>query len=209
MTRHFGFVAIVAVCLLCASCVVESKNPISDLAAAKQDVELRGLWMATDQQGNKNYLHVGAESEKPFAPGLQVPEEGLMRFWLISHEAKDGKLSKPFGMRFFVSQLGDDRYANLVVDADFDGRSRPTTYWFLKYRLDGDKLETWGMNFQETAKVVESGRLKGEVVRDPQKPSEIKSVTITDTQANIQSFLRESAATVFLEQNKTVYTRIR
>jgi hypothetical protein len=208
--NKLSLAGLAALLVLLPSCLPESKQPISNLETARQDFELHGLWVATRQDGGKSYLHVGAQCDEPLLDSSPAPEEGLMRFCIVYQDVKTGALSKPFGMSFFVSKVGNDHYANLAKFADRDDTARTITYWFYKYRVAGDRLDTWGMNLKHTARVVESGRLKGEVVRRKDKPDQIESVLITDTQANIQALLRDPAsAELFPDEAKTSYVRVR
>jgi hypothetical protein len=146
------------------------------------------------------YLHVGAASQDEAA---ERPK--LMQFCLLTHKADTKELSQPFAERFFVSRLGDSSYANVIVEPESDHSK--TKYWLFKYSVGGDRLSVWGMNSEETARVIEAGQLKGAVQRDGK--NRITKVYLTDTTENLQRFLRDGGdRIVFTDSGRTVYSRV-
>jgi hypothetical protein len=63
------------------------------------------------------------------------------------------------------------------------------------------------MNWEETARVIEAGQLKGTVERDGK--SRLTKVNIADTTENLQRFLRGGGdRIVFADSGRTVYSRV-
>jgi hypothetical protein len=146
------------------------------------------------------YLHVGAATQEEAAERLK-----LMQFCLLTHKADTKELSQPLAERFFVSRLGDSSYANVIIESE-NGQSK-TKYWFFKYAVESDRLSVWAMNWEETARVIEAGQLKGTVERDGK--SRLTKVNIADTTENLQRFLRgDGGRIVFSDIGKTVYSRV-
>ncbi len=197
---------LLCMCSFLTACVPESERPLSDPTTAQQDARLHGLWSVRLENGDIQYVHIGVEPERPLDASRETPEAGLMRFWLIGHNALNKQVGNPFGMRFFVTPVDDRMYANLVLAKDEHKTAKPTVYWFLRYDVSGNELSVWGMDFEATAKVVEDKRLAGRVVRDGK---ELKEVTITDTTENVLRFLRSGGdEIVFPDSRKTVYRRV-
>ncbi len=204
-----------AACLLIAcGCIPESQQPLSDPATAQRDDRLIGLWEQTLPNGDRQYYHVGAEPEKPLDPTAGQVEPGLMRFWLIGHNFSTKQVTKPFGMRFFVSHIGSDDYLNLVLPLDDPAespsqpaRAQTHTYWLLRYRVSGDQLELWGIPLDVAAAEVDSGRLAGEVVREDGK---VQSVTFREPTEKLVAYLQGGGnRTLFPDSSRSVYRRVR
>ena len=182
MNKSCSLIVGVIATFFLAGCIPESKNAISPLAGARQDASLNGAWVAEDAEAAR-YLHIGAELEKAADPDAPEPEAGLMRFWLVTHRKDDGRVGveKPFSMRFFVSQVGEDRYANALLpfeNTDAAKQKEPTRYLFFKYKVDGDQLILSGINWQATAEAIARHELDGSVTREG---PDLKSVNITAT----------------------------
>ncbi len=99
------------------ACNVESDNPLTPLADAKQEVSLCGVWLREDGD-TVGYLHIAGEGQKPLAQDADQPEPGLMRAWLITHKKDDNgtwRIEPSASFRFFVSELGNDKYLNIIL----------------------------------------------------------------------------------------------
>lgn len=202
--------------LVLGGCFPESPAPLSNPALAKLDARLLGAWRIRNPNGDVTYLHIGAEPEKPLDPGAATVEPGLMRYWLVGHSASNSQVGPAFGMRFFVSHIGDDDYANLVLPLDdqplvpqgqpgsnWDNRRR---YWFLKYRVTETRLEVYAMPLDAAAPLIESGRLAGQVIRED---GQIKRILLTEPPDKLAAFLSAGGdATLFPEGSKSVYERV-
>ena len=212
MRKTLTLFACLSAGLTLTSCIPESEHPLSRLEDAGQDVGLDGLWMH-EEPNQVQYVHIGAEFDKPLGPGVETPEPGLMRLWFVTHRKENGKprIETPFAMRFFVSKLGDDQYVNGVLPLEDwrlqEGPPAPTKFLFMKYKLDGDRLSVWFMDFQATAAVIEAGGLGGTVTREGK---ELKSAELTASTEQLATFLKNGGAgKLFPEDGKTVYDRVR
>jgi hypothetical protein len=201
MNLHRLPVWLAGLCLLATSCVPESENALSDANTASPDATVYGLWSIVHDNGDVQYLHVGAATGSDDA----AAQPKLMQFCLLTHKADTKELSQPFAPRFFTARLDDASYANVISEPENNQGKR--TYWFFKYAVDGDRLSVWGLNWEETARVIEAGQLKGTVERDGK--SRLTKVYITDTTENLQRFLRGGGdRTLFSESGKMVYSRV-
>jgi hypothetical protein len=186
--------------LLAMSCVPESENALTDPQTASPDATVYGLWSVVQDNGDVQYLHVGAAS-----PDEAAEQPKLMQFCLLTHKADTKELSQPFAQRFFAARLGDTSYANVIIEPEH-GQGK-TKYWFFKYAVDGDRLSVWGTDWEETARVIDAGQLKGIVERDGK--NRLRKVLITDTTDNLQRFLRGGGdRIVFSDSGKTLYSRV-
>jgi hypothetical protein len=212
MRKTLTLFACLAAGLTLTSCIPESEHPLSRLEDAAQDESLIGLWVQ-EEPNEVHYVHIGAEVEKAVRRESDAPEPGLMRLWFVTHRKENGKarIETPFAMRFFVSKLGDDHYVNGVLPLEDwrpqEGPSAPTKFLFMKYKLDGDRLSVWFMDFQATAAVIEAGGLGGTVTREGK---ELKSAELTASTEQLATFLKNGGAgKLFPEANKNVYRRAR
>jgi len=206
--RNMSIVAVAGLAFVAvfAGCVPESEHPIGNPESAQQDAQLHGLWVADQSEGETQYLHIGAEPEKGLAAGANAPEAGLMRYWLIGHTSENGRVGNPFGMRFFVSRVGDSQYANLVLPIDDKETGTPRSWWFIKYQVDSAKLTTWGMDFEAVGKFIESGKVRGIVERDSQ--GRLKKALITAPGEQVEVFVKEHGDLLFPDNLKTIFHKV-
>ncbi len=197
--------------LLFTACIPESQEPITPLAEAEQDVKLVGAWRLEDQEYVR-FLHIGAEGEKAATPGAGEPEAGLMRFTFVSQNKGESRsnLEKPFSARFFVSEVGEDRYANVLLPIGENNTPAivvpPHHYMLFKYQLSGDELTLWVTNFRATADEIERGELGGTVMREGK---DLRSVTLTDSSENLADYLKRTRGEKLFGENKMVFRRVR
>ncbi|MBX3413948.1 MAG: hypothetical protein KF708_14755 [Pirellulales bacterium] len=215
ITKHkLWFASLLALCLLTTAACVESKHALSDPDTSPQVPELYGLWTMSNASGDVSYVHIGAGVDTSVDPA-QPPEAGLMQFLLVTHNGaaqatQPGsiRLTKPFGFRFFVTEIEGQSYATCVPDPEPGKPHRlPTGYFFLKYQLDGNRLDVWDMNNEATAAAIEAGKLGGTVEREAGR---LKRVVITDRADKISKFLASGgAADVFPDSGKSTYERMK
>lgn len=196
--------------LVVTACVPESKNPLSDPRQSSADRRLHGVWLQQMERGEaENYLHIGSEAERPFDVSREEPEPWLMRIWLIGHQGQAKKVSKPVGLRFFTTQLGDATYVNVLFPPEEDLKPGETQrYWFLKYQVDGDTLGVIGMEWNAAASAIENGALSGHVERDER--GALKKVELYDSTETIANYLAAGGSEMlFPEKNTVRYRRVR
>lgn len=200
--------------LLSLGACVESDHPIADVSTSQQDPRLYGLWRQTNTDGETNYIMIGAEESEPLEAGRSAVEPGLMCYWAITQNAQTHAVPEPEGARFYCTPVGDQDFANWVTPVDEQNKGRPTTYFFVKYHVAGDRLSVWVQDLEITAAAIEAGKLKGVVQRKPKTAAigadTIESVKITDTSENIKAFLAGGGAvSCFPDKNKIEYQKIR
>lgn len=208
MCTRLTLVPLAGVLLLFAGCVPESKEPLGSLAAAQQDTRLNGTWTYTQPDGKVQYLHIGEESEIPANSRQDFPEDGLMRFWLITLDPKAGEVSKPFGLRFFRTHIDDTDYANCIVapDPDLD-TGESSRYWFFKYRVRGSELEVWSMDFEASGRAIDSGKLPG--TTEHNSDGQLTKANLTASTGELVAYLEARGDKVlFPEEQGAVYRRL-
>lgn len=188
-----------ACCVAFASCVPESDNPLSDAKTASLDARLYGLWSTTHSDGGTQYLHIG-----PLPAADNTSGGGWMQCWSVTHNAQNREVAKPYEARFYRTEIGDAIYANVLnPDGQAAGRG---AYWFYKYRVNGNQLETWLMSLQQTAKAIDAGHIKGVVERDG---DQITKVRLTDTTENLVDWLRNTDANLlFPDEHRMTYLKV-
>jgi len=211
MTKALLPVACALAMVIQTGCIPESEQPITPLATAQQDAQLYGVWRA-DEEDCVRYLHVGAEVDKAASPDAAEPEPGLMRFWFVTHRKGEGRfaIERPLSMRFFVSHARENHFANAMLpfeEGQDDKVRGPRKYYFIRYKVEGDQLLVWGINFQATAAAIENGELGGTVTRDK---DELKSVQLTDSSEHLAVYLSGGGADMlFPDKGKATFQRVR
>jgi hypothetical protein len=202
MQKFMFSLSLGVICLLATSCVPESENPLSDVKIAAADPALYGLWSVTHDNGDVQYLHIGAAPQN----GDAAQPDGWMQMCFLTHRAETKELALPFAPRFFTTRIGDASYANLLIEPQ-DEQSKPK-HWFYKYAAEGNRLMVWIMDWQETARVIEARQLDGTVARDGK--GRLEKVLITSSAEKLQRFLREGGdRMLFPDTAKAAYTRVR
>lgn len=207
MCSRLTLIPLAGFLLLLPACVPESKEPLGSLATSQQDSRLYGTWTQADPGGSIQYLHIGDEPDVPVDSLLEIPESGLMRFWLVSLDPETGVVSKPFGMRFFKASIGDADYANCIVapdpELDTGGARR---YWFFKYRVVANVLEVWSMNFEATGRLIDSGKLAGITEHDSE--GRLTKAQLTASTEELVAYLEAGGdKTLFPDEHGAVYHR--
>jgi hypothetical protein len=179
------------------SCVV-SKNPASDQKASSVDSRLLGAW-----NYGGDYFFVGKAPQDAGGPG-----GAMLAYWLTFRG--DVVTSSPEPLWFFVSSIGDERYANILWDwkpevrakhevltpADFFAERltwpRKSDYLILKYEVRGDRVQLWDMDHEAVARVVKDGTIKGS-----EKLGWLPTVTLSETTESLRSLLAQPSSKAF------------
>lgn len=210
MRTKLALLAFALLGLTLAACIPTSQHPLSDPATSTPDNQLSGLWLRGDQT-EQQYLHIG-RAHQPLDPARSEVEPGLMRFWMITHHLSEGRLSEPFSMHFFSTQLGDRLFANLAVPPEGSTPgipAKPQGYMIVTYQVDGDQLTVRLMDLDVAASLVESGKLAGNVEREPEK-NRVTKVTITSPTPQLAELLSVTDLDrLFPTDRKSVYNRVR
>jgi hypothetical protein len=215
--RHaarFAFAILAIVALVMSGCVI-SKNALSDPEKAEVDPALCGVWEAADKGESIELMAIGVP------PAGKLPKGFLMLRGIKFDSSKTLNVDTP--MLFFVSKIGDQEYWNLIANPSPEGDTPENflaTFDFsewLKHPKHGymlvrcvrskDQMTLHTMDTEATSKVVMAGKLKGDIERDQNK--RVSSVTLTDSTDVLRTYLKDNAATMFTDEGKERYRRIR
>ena len=212
MRTKIALAALAVVGLSLTACLPLAKHPASDPNQAQPEDRLSGVWLLRSPTADRQYVHIGREQQRALDPARSEIEPGLMRFWMISHQTSEGRLSEPFTMQFFCTHLGERHFANLAVPPEGAGplsRVKPQGYWIINYELDGDRLDVRLMDLEVAASLVESGRLAGQVEREPEK-NRVTRVTIDSSTGQLAEFLSVTDLDrLFPKERASIYDRVR
>lgn len=186
MKRLVG--VLVAGSVFLAGCV-DSTKPLVDPQKAKPDKQLLGLWRHVGQDGQVSFYHIGqAGDEQP---------EGVFRVVGVTH--REGQLAPPAEMLLFTAQVGGKSYLNVAElkpgvaeKIKEKGWEAVEGYFIWRYQIEGDRLTVWAMDNEAKRRVVEAGKLKGEV-----STGRFRFVKFTDAPENLARFLSEAGDSLF------------
>lgn len=164
------------VCVLLSGCD-DSKNPLSDPQASRPDDRLTGVWRSRDNETVYLVDHAGE--------GFL---ESMLRIVEITHS--QGKLMPPEEYLAFPTVIGGKTYLNLIWEKktvqqlDEQGWKPDvvTSYAFLRYQFDGDKLVVYIIDEEAKSRAVKGGKIKGAQDRDG-------IVQFTDSAENVARFV--------------------
>jgi hypothetical protein len=167
-----------AVLSLACGCV-DSKNPLSSADTAKLDERIVGTWRETTNDGETIY-HVGLAGDK-------YPS-GMLR--IVAVESHNGTLHAPQHYLAYSTTLNGKSYLNVLLDEakikDFDQNGwdaeKVEGYYFVKYKLDGDKSTVWSIDTAVRKDAIKTGKIKGVI-------GEQGESHFTDTTENVVKFL--------------------
>lgn len=198
----YRFAVLSAVLLaVCSTSCVESKHPLSDAAQARVDESVIGIWMKVTD-GTTSILMIGRNR------GDSLPE-GTMRF-AQSQIDEDGVVTSHDG-RCFVTYLGGNRYLNTFGLPEEGGIENVEQYSFIKYRLNGNRLEIWYASPSGAGKAIRAGRLQGKTTYDPELelPDEFLSSELTSATDQLSQYLQNGGdAQLFPDHKREVFVRM-
>ena len=127
--------------------------------------------------------------------------------WVYPRQPDTGVVSNPFGLRGYRTQLGDTDYANCIVPPNYwSTPAKPRRYWFFKYRISDDQLETWSMDFKATGRVIEAGSVAGQTERD--EDGELTRAFLTASTDELVAYLQNGGDQVlFPDDRRRTYDR--
>jgi len=181
-------------CLLLASCVTVSVNPLSSPDTAQVDPRLVGNWQAKKNHDLFQFT---------------ITKGAWMHVKITSENVGD----KPDAYDLFPTVIGKNTFLN-VVDNGKDDQGNPTKgYYFLRYKVSGDHvLHMWMISPDTAAAAVRSGKLQGLIKEDNSPIMGVKpthpdiNVTFQDTTANLVAFIQKSDLDdLFSEKMETLY----
>lgn len=210
------FKTVPVICSLFIGC--QSKNPLSDAAAAKPDGRIVGTWYC-EKPDNKNkihsvFLHVGqagyvkdnlkdnnfnnVKAAKLVVEAYPERFKNLMRAVWIEKKPDGSVTSKSW--LFFPTKIAEKHYAS--VPFYFGKKDGDGGYTFCRYELSGSSLTLWiGMDDDPLVQAIMSGKLKGIVHSDG-------SCSVMDSTDNIREFIENGDANLFSDKNKNEFRRI-
>ena len=161
-----------------ATCVPDSKNPLTAFDRDAMDASVYGTWFWKDEQ-ETGYLHFGQEEES-----------GLLQLTMVELNSS-GKIGVT-QMQGHTSQLGEHRYLNLKFVPPQDGI---TEYLFLKYEISKKGLGLAFLDPSVIEKAIADNVLAGRVEQD----GYVSSVRLSDTSIKLQQFVRDNDRALFPE----------
>lgn len=177
-------IAVVSLCL--SSCMVTSKEPLSNPDEAKLDEQLLGIW----------YEEGKSPQEIAYTAFLPL-EENRLRVIYIS----------PLGvMQFygFISKIGDESYLNLrsLQQGYFLSPNDPASYILVHYRINKSKeLEISLFSWSFFKEAIKAGLIKGK--------AEEEEIELTDSTENLAKFVKQNIDQKYLEKKLHVLKKLR
>jgi hypothetical protein len=203
---RFIVTAGIVLVLGCASGCVISEFPLSDPATSDADKLLYGRWQADDGDAYSTMEFAPATESTPKVRGL-----GNDRVMVMTHARYEKDERQPIfstGSRAFVTQIEDTWFLNL-----YDEQERG--YSILRYRIDGETLDTWRMDANATADALRRGDLlTGEVTYEKGSANRVRIKTTLMEDGTSLSRLRalltgKDAEQIFPVDCKIRYKRIK
>jgi len=213
MRPRFLLLALALVPCILTGCVL-SKHPLSRPDDAVIDESLCGVWDKSAGNGvNQIIISVPAKGKVP---------KGMLMFQELTGDGKANSVNSP--VLFFVSKIGNDEYWNMVMNPTLDNQTPADylekfnfdewakdpkrVYMFVRCKRTKDRMTIHGLDTEAMAKIVQAGKLKGDVERDPQT-KEAKSVSLTDSTENLRAFLKTAGKEVFKADGAEEYRKVK
>ncbi len=158
---------------------VDSQAPLSSADTAKVDEGIVGTWRESTNDGETIY-HVGLAGDKYPA--------GMLR--IVTVTSHNSTLEAPSHYIGYTTTLNGKSYLNLVMDeakiksfgqSGWDAE-KVDGYFFVKYKLDGDKGTVWSIDSNARKEAIKAGKIKG--VMEGQDDSHF-----TDSSENVAKLL--------------------
>ena len=173
--KHFPEIAALLL-VICAftACPPTSKNPLAVAKNSVRDARLDGMWVNADQTRYVYFLR---------AADLQTEA-------LIFGDTSDGS-----AYTFSTTRIGEQSYIDVRSINILKHHKPDSDYFFARYEFTKNgELRIWKMNEDLVKAAVQSGRLKGKIVKskNSQKTNLDEIVTLSDSTENLARFVRES-----------------
>ncbi len=180
-TNYFKCVAVLTALLSCSGCL-ESDHALSNPDDAELVSELMGTWVQDPPEDDLRWTIAAAGDGFP---------KGMHRLTKVENGRLEGKL-------FFITNIGDCQYANLLNYED--DSSLPTT-WQPKHVKDYTLIQFEVKN--KTAKVFEikeavlnaaisKGELKRRVLKESDSPVTVSSERLSSTTVELHRYVSQN-----------------
>lgn len=171
--------------LVLNGCITTSKYAVTK-PNSKESQTLVGRWSLSDKK-EKVYLNISNKNKK----------ELVVKY----KEYKDDTLTETMDMEGHISHFNGKRYLNLkVLRSD---KKFPVGYLLHEYRLSGNQFRLKVLDSTIVEKAIKANQLKGEIG----KSSFLAPILITDSQKNLQHFIRNNPK-AFVDI-KAVFVRVK
>ena len=172
------FLSLAVISLACGC--VDSTNPLSSADSAKVDEGILGTWRQSTNDGETIY-HVGLAGDK-------YPS-GMLRIVAVTRHNNTLQAPEHY-VGYTDRRLNGKSYLNIVLDEarikDFDQNGwdadKVDGYYFVKYKLDGDKGTVWSVNDDTRKEAIKAGKIKGVIAEQGDNH-------FTDTGDKVEKFL--------------------
>ncbi|EDY18141.1 hypothetical protein CfE428DRAFT_4277 [Chthoniobacter flavus Ellin428] len=175
-----------AASLLLASCLPESKNPLSTPSTSTVDGRLGGVYVQKREKKDDDlstwhfhYRETNVRGRISVTPWLEVLN--------LEHRRGDGLKGTTY--RALTTHLGVHDYISFMEVGDAVSKDHASLYGFARYEVNwsGD-IQVWFANSDFLAQAIKSGKLHGTVRSD----STGKNVLLTDSTERLAAFVAAS-----------------
>jgi hypothetical protein len=191
-----------ALCLLLASCVTDSVNPLSSPDTAHAEPRLVGDWR-------------GGTDSDPNTCRFSITKGAWMQVDIIHPKENREPNEPPDSYDFFPTVIGKNTFLNVVMIGKDDEGHPTKAYLFLRYRFDGNNvLHMWRMSDALSAAAIRAGKLKGLIqqngvtVAQPAANTDV-DVVLQDTGANIVKFIQNSDVDELFDNKMNGFYRVK
>jgi hypothetical protein len=191
-----------AASLIFASCLPESKNPLSTPSTSTVDGRLGGVYVQKREKKDDDlstwhfhYRETNAHGRISVTPWLEV----------LNIEHRRGNGLKETTYRALTTHLGVHDYISFVEVGNDVSKDHASLYGFARYEVNwsGD-IQVWFANSDFLAQAIKSGKLHGTVRSD----STGKNVLLTDSTEHLAAFVAASDPTRLFSGKPLIFYRL-
>jgi hypothetical protein len=198
-----------------SGCTVSSKDRLVDIDKAPLDEKILGHWRIPDNNQPLFGPRKNTETEVAHWFVGRPPESairGAPKNVGIAHGVHFGTDHKLdcLACVFLTSKIGMAHYLDVIpYDHRLEGVDWTAVggqpHWFFKYELQDDRLTLWTPDVGAIIKLVEDGKLKGEITR-----GFAKSVRLSESAESWSRFLQtDEGMALFKDSGKLVLERVK
>ena len=202
MNIRFVPAFLAAASLFLASCLPESKNPLSTPSTSTVDGRLGGLYVQKREKKDDDlstwhfhYREVNVHGRISVTPWLEV----------LNVEHRRGNGLKENAYRALTTHIGTQDYLSFIEIGSDANKGKTSLYGFARYEVNwsGD-IQVWFANSDVLAQAVKSGKLRGTVKSD----SAGKNVWLTDSTERLASFVAASDPAKLFSGKPLIFYRL-
>jgi hypothetical protein len=187
--------------LFLASCLPESKNPLSSPSTSRIDGRLEGAYVP--RKGDKEYWYFHYRGARAATSGAAPRKTPWLEVMSLQPRKEGGLHTQSY--EALTTSIGGHDYMSFIEIPENRAKTKPLPYSLARYEVNwrGD-IQLWIVDSKSVAAAIKAGKLRGTVVHSKYSDT----IKITDTTERLAAFVAASDPKVLFGGEPMVLRRI-